>query len=65
MNEATDLHTAAQEGDVKLVEELIANGADINTTNKDGITPLFLAAERGDLEMVTGSEATPWTMSRS
>ena len=52
MNEATDLHTAAQEGDVKLVEELIAKGADVNAKDKYGETPLHSALKKAQSEMV-------------
>eukprot|EP01046_Picozoa_sp_COSAG06_P033041 COSAG06_NODE_3345_length_5477_cov_51.455188_2_plen_961_part_00 len=42
------LHSAAGEGhdDDAVVEKLLATGADANAANKDGITPLHLAAAR-------------------
>ena len=37
--------------DIKLVQEAIAEGADINIQNNDGNTPLIWAAWRGYIEM--------------
>jgi len=51
MNEATGLRTAVHEGNVKLVKELIAKGADVhgNLTHMD--TPLRLATAFGHKEV--------------
>ena len=38
------LHEAAQDGTPELVQALLAKGADVNAANKDGVTPLRLAA---------------------
>jgi len=46
MNEATDLHRAALEGNVKLVKELIAKGADRNAKSEDGSAPLHFVASQ-------------------
>jgi ankyrin repeat protein len=35
--------TAAQRGDIHVIEELICQGTDVNTPNKDGMTPLIVA----------------------
>jgi ankyrin repeat protein len=42
---------AAARGDVTAVEELLRNGADVNTAQGDGMTALHWAAERGDLAL--------------
>ena len=36
--------TAAQRGDIHVIEELIRHGADVNTQNKEGMTPLIVAS---------------------
>jgi len=40
----TALHVAAAKGDAKEVERLLGEGAGVNATNKDGRTPLHVAA---------------------
>ncbi len=42
---------AAARGDVAKVQELLRNGADVNTAQGDGMTALHWAASRGDLEL--------------
>ncbi|MBR5888343.1 MAG: ankyrin repeat domain-containing protein, partial [Akkermansia sp.] len=44
------LYDAAKEGDAELVKLLIAAGADVNKTNKNGCAPLCKAEERGHTE---------------
>lgn len=43
---------AAQSGDLKLLERLAAEGADVNARFFDGLTPLMIAAGDGDAEMI-------------
>lgn len=40
------LWKAARSGDFKRVQSLISNGADVNSKNEDGLTPLHVAAVR-------------------
>ena len=42
---------AAMRGDIAAVRELLANGADVNAAQGDGMTALHWAAERGDPEL--------------
>ncbi len=42
---------AAMRGDVAAVEQLLANGADVNAPRGDGMTALHWAAERGNAEL--------------
>lgn len=48
----SELHTAAKNGDLKLVQSLIEEGADVNSTNVYGTTPLILASWEGHVEIV-------------
>jgi len=43
----TVLHYACYQGSFNIIEELITAGANINTANDLGFTPLFYAAQRG------------------
>jgi ankyrin repeat protein len=40
VNGETPLHNAANKGPVELIELLIANGADVNSLDKQGRTPV-------------------------
>lgn len=46
------LHEAASEGDAALVSRLIKDGADVNARNREGITPLMVAAGRGNVNII-------------
>ena len=46
------LHSAVEAGDIAVVEELLAAGADVNSIALHGRTPLHLAAEAGDIAVV-------------
>jgi ankyrin repeat protein len=49
----TELHFAAQEGSLQRVQELVANGGDINAFDEIGKTPLHYAAESEHLEVAS------------
>ena len=51
-NKVPLLCVAAQEGHRELVADLLAAGARVNASCKDGATPLFIAARRGHRELV-------------
>ncbi len=42
---------AAARGDIETVQDLLRNGADVNTAQGDGMTALHWAAERGDARL--------------
>ena len=44
--------SAAKHGRHEVVSELLRRGADVNKTNKDGFSALFVAIERSDLRMM-------------
>lgn len=48
----TALHWAAESGQMKMAEALLARNPDINATDRDHKTPLHLAAQRGRTVMV-------------
>ena len=48
----TELLNAVQAGDKAKTESLLKGGADINTRNEEGATPLMIAAGNGNDEMV-------------
>lgn len=49
----TDLHYAAERGDITRAEIMIKSNADINAPNDSGSTPIFLAVAEGKKEMVS------------
>ncbi len=55
----TALLSAADDGELQKIRLLITAGADVNTTNDDGNTPLTLAAWRGHTECVKLLLAAP------
>lgn len=57
-----ELCDAASKGDNKKVETLIASGADVTFFNKDGFTPLMLAAKHGHAAVVKTllDAGAPW-----
>ncbi len=46
------LHSAASGRHIEVCRVLIASGADVNATQRDGLTPLHAAAQHGDDELV-------------
>ena len=48
----TYLHCAVQQGNLKLIEELIQRGADLTTINADGDTPFMLAVANGSWDVI-------------
>ncbi len=46
------LRSAAREGDLGRIEELLAGGAPVDAPNRYGATALFFAADRGHLDVV-------------
>ena len=53
----TELIYAAKEGDILKVKNLLAEGADVNARDKDGITALMVASRVGQIEMVRELQA--------
>lgn len=47
-----ELLEASQYGDLEYVNALISQGADVNTSDEDGDTPLHLACDYGHVEIV-------------
>jgi hypothetical protein len=47
-----DLINAAKQGDLPHVEALLADGADVNARNGDGVTPLMAASQERNFEVV-------------
>ena len=53
VTEELDIHSAAGAGDLVRVEEILAEGeSDVDDTDKEGATPLIMAAIGGHLEVV-------------
>ena len=46
------LHLAADQASVAMIETLIANGSDVDATDREGLTALHLGARRGEVEIV-------------
>ena len=44
MEEETELTKAIFEGNIKVCEELIKNGAEVNYYDKDGFSPLMIGS---------------------
>jgi len=64
------LHTAARYGLLEKLKELIGKGADVNTKNNEGQTPLDIASEQGHKEIVEllvekGAESSIYTAASS
>jgi ankyrin repeat protein len=49
---ADPLHECAKEGDIQKVNLLIAQGADVNIIDENGLTPLHCAADQGHKKVV-------------
>ena len=49
---ASKIHEAARKGDLATVKKLVEHGVSINVTDKDGQTPLQIAAAKGYMEIV-------------
>lgn len=43
----TPLHTAAAEGDLVMIKQLLADGAGVDAVDESGLSPIHLAASRG------------------
>jgi ankyrin repeat protein len=48
----TSLHQAVLTGDRPAAQRLIRSGADVNAANRYGVTPLLVAAQRGNAELI-------------
>jgi len=51
-DDATPLHWAVYQGDLQAVDRLIAGGANVHATNREGVTPLAMACLYGNLPTV-------------
>ncbi len=49
---ATSLLVSSQNGHLQCVQQLIANGADVNCAKNDGATAIFMASQEGHLNIV-------------
>jgi len=47
-----ELLAATEYGDLDKVQDLLNQGAKINTTDKNGLTPLFIATQKGNIDLV-------------
>ena len=52
-NGQTAMHIVTERGDVTWIRYLVANGANPNIADKEGVTPLVIATRQGDLPSVT------------
>ncbi len=50
--QTTPLHQAVLTGDHAAAQRLIRSGADVNAANRYGVTPLLVAAQRGNAELI-------------
>jgi ankyrin repeat protein len=50
--QTTPLHQAVLTGDRAAAQRLIRSGVDVNAANRYGVTPLLLAAQRGNAELI-------------
>jgi len=48
---SVDIHKATEEGNIEAVKQAIADGADANTKDDDGRTPLHYAANEGHMKI--------------
>ena len=51
--ELFELLIASKCGDVQVVVELLAGGADVNSKAKNGVTALILAADKGHVDVIS------------
>ena len=51
-NGATALYSAAQNGNLDIVEQLWDAGADVNVARKNGCSPLYIAAKNGHIRVI-------------
>ncbi|MEV8638245.1 ankyrin repeat domain-containing protein [Streptosporangium sp. NPDC051023] len=61
--ESTPMHQAAQEGAVRVIELLLAAGAEVDPTDGDGVTPLWEAVRHGHegaVRLLLAAGADPW-----
>ena len=56
-NMYTMLLSAASDGNVELVKQLVKNGANVNIQNREGATPLHMAASGGQVEILPNAGA--------
>lgn len=49
---APPIHAATWNGHINIVETLISVGADVNATDQGGYSPLMIAAQTNDIEMI-------------
>ena len=53
LEEAETLRSAIEDGNVRRVKRLVADGTDVNIPNHGGRRPLFFAAKAGHVQVVT------------